>query len=120
MSAEEASPRPWSVVDPHYEDAGVEIFDAEGARVCYDLITADAALIVDAVNNADSWRKAYIKARTERNAFLLERDRLRDLVGRLAQRIQFARLADPNPGGEDPLLREAAAACKRAREEART
>ena len=51
---------------------------------------------------------------------LAERDTLRRLVGKLAQRIQFARLADPNPGGEDPLLREAAAVCKRAREEART
>ena len=45
----------------------------------------------------------------EMRAVYVERDRMRDLVGRLAQRIQFARLSDPNPGGEDPLLREAAA-----------
>lgn len=65
----ETSPRPWHVVDPNYEDAGVDIIDAEGARVCRDVISADAALIVDAANNVDSWRDAYIKARTERNAF---------------------------------------------------
>lgn len=47
---------------------------------------------------------------------LAERDTLRRLVGKLAQRIQFARLVDPNPGGEDPLLREAAAVCKREKE----
>ncbi len=51
---DDASPRPWRVVDPHYEDAGVDIFDAEGARVCGDLIAADAALIVDAVNGLRS------------------------------------------------------------------
>ena len=33
-----------------------------------------------------------------------ERERLRSLVARLAQRVQAA-----NPGGEDPMLREAAA-----------
>lgn len=65
--SDEASPRPWRVVDPHYEDAGVDIFDAEGARVCGDLITADAALIVAAVN---------------------ERDRLRDLVRRMADTLE--------------------------------
>lgn len=48
---------------------------------------------------------------------LAERDRLRDLVGRLAQRVQAARLADPSAAGEDPLQREAAAVC---RKEART
>lgn len=48
---------------------------------------------------------------------LAERDTLRRLVGKLAQRIQFARLADPNACGEDPLLREAAAACKKEKEE---
>lgn len=95
----------WAVLDRN------EFFVAEG------LDERTAREIVDAANERDSWRRGYIKARTERNAFLLERDRLRDLVGRLAQRIQFARLADPNPGGEDPLLREAAAAL---REEVRT
>ena len=101
----------WPILDANGEpvvvtDSGFYPPDPETARA-----------IVDAMNNEDSWRKAYIKARTERNAFLHERDQLRDLVGRLAQRIQFARLSDPNPGGEDPLLREAAAVCKKAREE---
>lgn len=40
-------------------------------------------------------------------AHCCECERKRLLIGRLAQRVQFARLADPNPGGEDYLLREA-------------
>ena len=36
-----------------------------------------------------------------------ECERKRLLIGRLAQRVQFTRLADPNPSGEDYLLREA-------------
>lgn len=55
---DDASPRPWRVVDPHYEDAGVEIFDAEGARVCKDLTAADAGFIADAVNLYDRIEKA--------------------------------------------------------------
>lgn len=55
---DDASPRPWRVVDPHYEDAGVEIFDAEGARVCNDLTAADAGFIADAVNLYDRIEKA--------------------------------------------------------------
>lgn len=112
----EPSPRPWRVVDYAQCPGLADIFDASGSPsglVAGELKPADAALIVDAVNNADSWRSAYIKARTERNAFLLECDRLRDLVGRLAQRVQAARLADPSAAGEDPLLREAAAVCRK-------
>ena len=56
--SDEASPRPWRVVDPHYEDAGVEIFDAKGARVCKDLTAADAGFIADAVNLYDRIEKA--------------------------------------------------------------
>lgn len=55
------------------------------------IVEANARLIVDAVNERDrlnedieSWRRGYIKARTERNAFLGQRDRLRDIVRRLA------------------------------------
>ena len=55
---DDASPRPWRVVDPHYEDAGVEIFDVEGARVCKDLTAADAGFIADAVNLYDRIEKA--------------------------------------------------------------
>lgn len=81
----EHSPRPWRITHPG------EIEDANG-KLLYNLRDcigggvdeANAALIVNAVNNADSWRDAYIKARTERNAFLLERDRLRDIVKRIA------------------------------------
>ena len=35
----------------------------------------------------ESWRRGYIKAQTERNAFFLERDRLRDLVRRLTEYV---------------------------------
>lgn len=124
MSWPAAHPGPWRLdLDEIACFTDRPILDANGEPVVitdsgvYPPGPETARFIVDAVNNADSWRKGYIKARTERNAFLLERDRLRDLVGKLAQRIQFARLADPNPGGEDPLLREAAAVCKKEREE---
>ena len=80
---DESSPRPWHVMRFSEEDEPDRIVDANGDEVAIELLEADAALIVDAVNNADSWRGAYIKARTERNAFLLERDRLRDLVKRM-------------------------------------
>ncbi len=61
--SDEASPRPWRVVDPHYEDAGVEIFDAEGARVCKDLMMADAEIIVYAVNLQARMEEAKAEAR---------------------------------------------------------
>lgn len=79
---DEPSPRPWRVNSV----TGGHISDANGNPVCFCVGSncgERAALIVDAVNNADSWRSACIKARTERNAFLLERDRLRDIVRRL-------------------------------------
>ena len=87
------------------------ILDANGEAVvvtdsgCYPPDPETSRFIVDAVNGYA--------------ALLAERDALRRLVGELAQRIRFARLSDPNPGGEDPPLREAASVCKRAREEAR-
>ncbi len=87
--SDEASPRPW-----HVEESigGWKscVADANGNFVasCWgrgpteqqEKAESIAALIMDAVNNEDSWRRGYIKARTERNAFLLERDRLRDIV----------------------------------------
>lgn len=156
MSAEEASPRPWHVMQYTAEDEPDRIIDANGDEVAIELLEADAQLIVDAVNERDDlvenlktahanrerenaiWEMVVMKLKAERDravkyaeaaphpgsapwkemqAVYAERDRLRDLVGRLAQRIQFARLADPNPGGEDPLPREAAAVCKKGREE---
>lgn len=79
----QTSPRPWRVIDkPNGQlvlyTSIIECCD--GRKVAFVCRSADAALIVDAVNNEDSWRRGYIKARTERNAFLLERDRLRDIV----------------------------------------
>lgn len=51
------SKRPWKVFDPGYEDQGVDIIDAEGARVCVDLTKADAELIVKAVNSYSKDKK---------------------------------------------------------------
>lgn len=79
-----ASPRPWRATE--YEAGPQDIYDANGFRVCTMGITtssdADAALIVEAVN---------------------ERERLRDLVERMAAYIQVGAI-----GGA--LLREARAA----------
>lgn len=89
-----AHPGPW-----RYEPDEVACFtdepilDANGEPVVitdsgvYPPGPETARFIVDAVNERDrliedieSWRRGYIKARTERNACLLERDRLRDIV----------------------------------------
>ena len=69
------SPRPWRI--PEVGLIPTEIWSTDGAIVARGVSPLNAALIVDAVNNADSWRSAYINARTERNAFLLEREQLR-------------------------------------------
>lgn len=66
-----ASPRPWRVTE--YDPGPQDIYDADGFRVCTMGLTAssnaDAALIVEAVN---------------------ERDRLRDIVQRLCKSMQDA------------------------------
>lgn len=36
----------------------------------------------------ESWRRGYIKARTERNAYLLERDRLRDVMRNAVETLE--------------------------------
>lgn len=109
----EPSPRPWSLfVHGEQEGGDGEIsIVAEGEWIATmnlrrSTAKADAALIVDSVNNADSWRDAYITARTERNAFLLERDRLRDIVRRLVN--QFGNLTSYED--DAAILREARAA----------
>lgn len=82
MPSPEPSPRPWCIGESASGTMSC-IHDAKGEHIvsCFGIPTeADAALIVDAVNNEESWRDAYIKARTECNALLLERDRLRDIV----------------------------------------
>ena len=60
------------------------------------------------IDEIDNWIDQ-IESAAERVkvAHWCERERLRLLVERLVQRIMNARLASPNPGGEDSLLREA-------------
>lgn len=102
MSWPAEHPGPWSF--DYNEDTPV-ILDADG----------DPVVAVDSIYQPPDpeTARAIVDAMNGRATLLAERDTLRRLVGRLAQRIQFARLADPNPGGEDPLLREAAAVCKK-------
>ncbi len=116
----EPSPRPWRV-DESIGGWKTCVSDANGNPVasCWgggpteqqEKAESVAALIVDAVNNADSWRDAYIKARTERNAFLLERDRLRDIVRRMAEFVNDTACFTPSDKDDaQSLLREARAA----------
>ena len=103
-------PYPWSISDVD-ANGFRPVFDANGWFVASVIDDEDAAHeIVDAVNNADSWRDAYIKARTERNALLLERDRLAILVGRLADNLELFHIVGER---DRALLREAKAALKR-------
>jgi hypothetical protein len=79
--SDEASPRPWRVVDYAQCPGLADIFDASGSPsglVAGELKPADAALIVDAVNFYDA------TVDTQLMALLAERDRLRDIVRRLA------------------------------------
>ena len=98
----EASPRPWRVETNRFGQHYVVCESGSGDRV-RDYIAgpikneSDARLIVDAVNERDrlkedieSWRRGYIKARTERNACLLGCERLRDIVQRMARVAQDA------------------------------
>ena len=97
-----ASPRPWRVETNRFGQHYVVCESGSGDRV-RDYIAgpikneSDARLIVDAVNERDrlkedieSWRRGYIKARTERNACLLGCERLRDIVQRMARVAQDA------------------------------
>jgi len=85
------SPTPWTI-RPHLPDAHFEVVaDAEGNTVGTATRRDDAALIVDAVN---------------------DRDRLRDLVGKLAARLQLARLMGFGLPEREELLDEAKKALK--------
>lgn len=98
-----ASPRPW-LLD------GDTIRDANGCVVVSALNPCGREtrrLIVAAVNDEVSWRDGYIKARTERNTFLGQRDRLRDLVRRLADNLANYHIVGERDAA---LLREARAA----------
>ena len=96
----EASPTPWSIMRFSFEDEPDRIIDANGDEVAIELLEADAALIVAAVN---------------------ERDRLRDIVRRLADlsesllaNYEYRYREDPNSmafvGNARDFIREARAA----------
>ncbi len=108
---DEPSPRPWRL-------EGKCIYTAHGDFIGEMEHSDDARFVVDAVNqhkhhgkainellaeydrieaerdrlneDIESWRSGYIKARTERNAYLLERDRLRDIVRKALPFIEGA------------------------------
>jgi len=93
------------------------VLDRNGFFVAEGLDETTAREIVSAENELDrlnedieSWRRGYIKARTERNAYLLDRDRLLDLVRRLADDLERFHIVGER---DRALLREARAALKR-------
>ena len=102
----EPSPRPWRFVDP-FDDGFPVVRDANERQVATldgatpDLNEANAALIVDAVNFYDRTVDKQLVA------LLDERDRLRDIVRRLANNISRYHLVGER---ERALLREARAA----------
>lgn len=57
----EPSPRPWRVMRYTAEDEPDRIIDANGDEVAIELLEADAALIVSAVNERDRLRAALDK-----------------------------------------------------------
>lgn len=96
MSAE-ASPRPWRLESDNLtlNPPVWFIVDANGAKVTGGFfLEADAALIVDAVNERAKFEEARMKfpdfrpviiAAGQRDAAIEERDRLRDIVRRLTE-----------------------------------
>lgn len=74
--SDEPSPRPWHIMRYTAEDEPDRIIDANGDEVAIELLEADAAFIVDAVNEHD--RLAADEARYRAHNVVL-----RDLVRRL-------------------------------------
>ena len=79
------SPTPWRVGKPNYNGRSI-IWDAIGSVVTTDTREADARLIVEAVNAID----ATLKLQRTLLGWSMERDRLRDLVRRLADSLDVA------------------------------
>ena len=90
----EPSPTPWRV------SHGYIILDADGVSIAHAVRCPDADIIADAVNGVEATRELQRKLL----GWSMERDRLRDLVRRLADAL------DTFPAIEDheiDLLREA-------------
>ena len=91
--SDEPSPRPWRAVDYDKCPGLADVFDASGSPsglVAGELKPADAALIVDAVNEHDELKadnlalaNGVIENRDRARRLMYERDRLRDIVRRL-------------------------------------
>lgn len=124
----EPSPRPWRVMRFSEEDEPDRIVDANGDEVAIELLEADAVLIVDAVNERAKLKAAHMKfpdlrpviiAAGQRDAAIAERDRLRDIVRRLADSLQGIMDAAEGKGEgvlDESLLREARAAIEEEKE----
>lgn len=91
----EPSPRPW-----HTANFVNGIEDANNGKVAANIRDADAKLIVDAVNDRAKFEEAHMKypdlrpviiAAGQRDAAIAERDRLRDIVKRLADKLEAHR-----------------------------
>jgi len=99
----EPSPRPWRVSDgflDRYSTGHRDIVDAKGELVAVRVSSADAALIVDSVNERAKFEAAHMEfpdlrpviiAAGQRDAAIAERDRLRDIVRRLADKLKAHR-----------------------------
>lgn len=98
MSNAKHSPTPWSF------DGGLNIFDANGREInCPDCYDDNMRFIVEAVNGLD----ATLKLKRSLLGWSLERDRLRDLVRRLAEQLHDAVRLTPYDAIARALLREA-------------
>ena len=113
----EPSPRPWRVVDYAQCPGLADVFDASGSPsglVAGELKHADAALIVDAVNERDRLRDELTRKAKNYEDVISHHQRteesLRDLVRRLAEQLHDAVKLTPYDAIARDLLREARAA----------
>ena len=119
----QAAPRrnPGEVAEPKLRPCpfcggtSVSFDEPDSGRPCVDVVCEDCGARVDTPAHWDELELAAGVWNTRPDD--AARKWLLALVGRLAQRVQMARLAVPDPVGEDALLREAAAVL---REEVRT
>lgn len=88
MSAEESSPRPWRM-EEYGGDQPCCLVDANGNTVCVQYSSADAALIVDAVNQIENARGIARTAINEYTELAAENNRLRKEVGRLRSAVRL-------------------------------
>lgn len=108
----EHSPLPWRVIKA-FEDEPARIIDADDDEVAVELIDADAALIVEAVNERDrlrdtirSYGETIVQLNEAAQKSELKAIRLRELARRLCDELE-SHYYEPESMNDPCIIREA-------------